>query len=170
MTGFEFDGTVFPVEPLMLRLALTYLDAEYTDFQQSGVGDLTGQNVAGVPPIALTMSGQYTHEFGNGAQLIARSAYHYESAVEVIEGLPGFIDLGQEAAIGAVRPFPRQVDDLSASLTYVSDMGLELSVWGRNLLNDRYLLSIFDTPIQPLSFSGYPNQPRTYGITARYKF
>ncbi len=170
VTGFEFDGTVFPVEPLMLRLALTYLDAEYTDFQQSGVGDLTGQKVAGVPPIALTMSGQYTHEFGNGAQLIARSAYHYESAVEVIEGLPGFIDLGQEAAIGAVRPFPRQVDDLSASLTYVSDMGLELSVWGRNLLNDRYLLSIFDTPIQPLSFSGYPNQPRTYGITARYKF
>ena len=170
VTGFEFDGTMFPVEPLMLRLAITYLDAEYTDFPVSGVGDLGGQPVAGVPPIALTASGQYTHEFGNGAQLIARAAYHYESSVEVIEGLPGFIDLGQEAAIGVVRPFPRQVDDVSASLSWISDMGLEVSVWGRNLLNDRYLLTIFDTPIQPLSFSGYPNQPRTYGITARYKF
>jgi iron complex outermembrane recepter protein len=170
VTGFEFDGTMFPVEPLMLRLALTYLDAEYVDFPVSGVGDLSGTQVAGVPPISLTASAQYTHEFGNGSQLIARGAYHYESEVQVVEGLPGFIDLGQEAAIGAVRPFPRQVDDVSASLTWVSDMGLEMSVWGRNLLNDRYLLSIFDTPIQPLSFSGYPNQPRTYGITARYKF
>jgi len=45
-----------------------------------------------------------------------------------------------------------------------------LTEFGKETLNDRYLLSIFDTPIQPLSFSGYPNQPRTYGITARYKF
>jgi iron complex outermembrane receptor protein len=48
--------------------------------------------------------------------------------------------------------------------------GLELSVWGRNLLDDRYLLSIFDSVAQPLSISGYPNQPRTWGGTIRYRF
>ncbi len=167
--GFEFDGTVTPVDPLTLRLAVTYLDAEYKDFPVSGVGDLTGTKVAGVPPLSVTFSGQYTHELSSGS-LIARGAYHYESPVQVIEGLPGLLSQGQEVAIGAVRPFPRQVDELSASLTYAMDNGFEISVWGRNLLNDRYLLSIFDTPIQPGSFSGYPNQPRTYGATARFKF
>ena len=43
-------------------------------------------------------------------------------------------------------------------------------MWGRNLLDDRYLQTIFDTPAQPLSISGYPNQPRTYGITGRFRF
>ena len=49
-------------------------------------------------------------------------------------------------------------------------MGLELSVWGRNLLDDRYILQVFDSVAQPLAISGYPNQPRTYGVTARFRF
>ncbi|AKM09516.1 TonB-dependent receptor [Croceicoccus naphthovorans] len=168
--GFEFDGSVRPVDPLLLRMAVTYLDSEYKDFPLSGVGDLSGTAVAGVPPISATWSAQYTHEFGNGDALIARGDYHYESQVAIVEGLPGFIDFGQDAAIAASTQFKREVDEVNASLTYAMNNGLQVSVWGRNLLNDRYLLSIFDTPIQPLSISGYPNQPRTYGVTARYKF
>ena len=45
-----------------------------------------------------------------------------------------------------------------------------MTLWARNLLNDRYLLSLFDSPGQPLSISGYPNQPRTYGVTVRKTF
>lgn len=168
--GFEFDGSVRPVDPLLLRMAVTYLDAEYKSFPLSGVGDLSGTQVAGVPPISATFSGQYTHEFGSGDALIARAAYHYESPVQIVEGLPGFIDLGQAAAVGAAAQFKREIDEIDASLTYAMDNGFQLSVWGRNLTNDRYLLQTFDTPIQPLSISGYPNQPRTYGMTARYKF
>ena len=63
------------------------------------------------------------------------------------------------------------MDDLSASITYIfDDPQIELSIWGRNLLNDRYLLSLFDSPGQPGSISSYPNQPRTYGATARFRF
>ena len=29
---------------------------------------------------------------------------------------------------------------------------------------------MFDTTVQPDSFSGYPNDPKTYGITARFWF
>ncbi|WP_066553695.1 TonB-dependent receptor [Croceicoccus bisphenolivorans] len=170
-TGFEFDGSVRPIDPLKLRMAVTYLDSKYVSFPISGVGDLTGYEVAGVPPISATWSAEYTHELGNGDALIARGDYHYESDVMIVEGLPGFIDEeGETPAIDAARQFTRSVNDVNASLTYAMQNGLSVSVWGRNLLDDRYLLSIFDTPIQPLSISGYPSQPRTYGVTARYKF
>jgi outer membrane receptor protein involved in Fe transport len=49
-------------------------------------------------------------------------------------------------------------------------MDLEVSLWGRNLLNDRYLQSLFDSPGQPRSISGYPNQPRTYGVSLSADF
>jgi outer membrane receptor protein involved in Fe transport len=113
----------------------------------------------------------YEYDLANGDDIIARVSYHYESDVKVIEGLAAFRDPNDpDAAIEAADPFHRQVDELSASLAYQFDMGLELSVWGRNLLDDRYLQLIFDTPAQPRSISGYPNQPRTYGITGRFRF
>jgi len=62
------------------------------------------------------------------------------------------------------------VDELDASLTYAFDSGLEVTVWGRNLLNDRYLNRLFDSVAQPLAISGYPNVPRTYGVSARYRW
>jgi outer membrane receptor protein involved in Fe transport len=47
-------------------------------------------------------------------------------------------------------------------------------LWGRNLTNDEYLQSAFPTTFQnlaqPFTYSGYPNQPRTYGLTLRKYF
>ena len=88
----------------------------------------------------------------------------------IAEGLPGILSQGTDAARAAARPFRREVNDLNASLTYVTKLGLELGVWGRNLLDDRYITTIFDSVGQPFSISGYPNQPRTYGVSARYRF
>ena len=50
------------------------------------------------------------------------------------------------------------------------DMGLTLEVWGRNLLKDENIEMIFDSVAQPGGISGYINDPRTYGITARFKW
>jgi outer membrane receptor protein involved in Fe transport len=117
------------------------------------------------------MGGQWDQELASGDHLIARATFHFEDEVQIVDGLPGFLAGGQAAAIAAAAPFTRQVDELSASLTYVfTDMDLELSIWGRNLTNDRYILSIFDSVAQAGAISGYPNQPRTYGASARYRF
>ncbi|MFM2273138.1 MAG: hypothetical protein RL702_2203, partial [Pseudomonadota bacterium] len=34
----------------------------------------------------------------------------------------------------------------------------------------RYLVQIFDSVVQSGAVSGYPNQPRTYGVSARFKW
>ena len=169
--GVEFEGTANPLEQLSLNLGVTWLDATYEEFLLSGVGDLSGRSVPGVPRWTVVVGGQWEQPLPGGDALVLRSTYHQESETTIVEGLPGFLSQGQDAAIAAAEQFTRQVDDLSASLTYVFEgSGLELGVWGRNLLDNRYLLSIFDSVAQPLAISGYTNQPRTYGATARYRF
>lgn len=176
--GIEFDGSARPVDPLLLTLSMTYLDGKYDSFERSGVGDITGSTTPGYSPLSVTFGAEYTHEIGNGDRLILRGDYHYEAPFMLVEGLPGLTvkDPATGAvvdatdAIQAARDFKQDINDVNASLTYAMANGLELSVWGRNLLDKRTILQIFDSPAQPGSVSGYPNQPRTYGVAARYRF
>lgn len=175
--GIEFDGMVKPHRELTLTVAMVYLDPKFDSYVNSPLGDASGMVPAGIPGISATFGAQWNHELANGSRIILRGDYHYEAPVQVVEGLPGFIQrnaLGQVVSYGpafdAARPFRREVDDVNASLTYVMGNGLELSVWGRNLLDDRYLVSVFDSVAQSGSVSGYPNQPRTYGVSARFKW
>lgn len=175
--GLEFDGTMKAGKELTLNLSLVWLDPEYDSFVASALGDASGTRPAGIPGLATTIGATWNHELGNGDRVIARGDWHYESPVAVIEGLPGFIQrnaLGQvvsyQPAFDASRPFKREVSEINASLTYAMANGLEFSVWGRNLTNDRYLVSMFDSVVQSGSISGYPNQPRTWGGSVRFKW
>ena len=169
--GVEFDGVVRPTEELTFSAAFTYLDPEYVTFPNSSIGDLSGRAVAGISQLTMSLGAQYDQEINaNGDRIILNTNFYHEAPVQIADGLPGFIRGGQDAAFAAARPFRRQVDELSASVTFAMEMGLELSVWGRNLLDDRYITAIFDSVAQAGSISGYPNQPRTYGVSAKYRF
>ena len=173
--GIEFDGTYTPVKPLTLFLAVTYLDPVYNSFVSSAVGDLSGLNPSDIPSISASMGGTYTYIFSGGTRLIARADYKYEDEVNVTDGLPGFvarsgatINFGPARAIAS--RFRREVNEVDASLTLALQNGFEISAYGRNLLNDKYLIDVFDAVAQGGSVSGFPNQPRTYGGTVRVKF
>ena len=43
-------------------------------------------------------------------------------------------------------------------------------MWGRNLIDSRDVGVVFDTPAQPRGISGYPNDPRTYGATVKFRW
>jgi iron complex outermembrane receptor protein len=180
--GVEFEGTIKPVRGLSLGVAVTYLSPKYDLFTNSAFGVATGVRPADIPEWSGTFSAQYDHEFGNGDHLILRGDFHFESEVQVVEGLPAFIGRdpvtgvvlpepnGYQAGLTAAAPYTRQVDEISASITYAMQNGLELTAWGRNLTNDRYINTIFDSPAQIGSVSAYTNQPRTYGVSARYRW
>ena len=161
--GIEFDGSVRPVRGLNLNLAVTYLDAKYDSFVASAFGDLSGMKPAGIPDLSVSAGGTYTHEFAGGTRAIAHVDYQYESPTQIVDGL---------AALPAsvAQNLKREVNQLNASFTVALTNGLELGVWGRNLTNARYLTTIFNAVAQSGSVSGYPSQPRTYGVTARFKF
>ena len=174
--GIEFDGNVRPTDSLTLSLAMTYLDPKYKSFVGSPVGDLSGETVAGVPPISASFGAQWDKELPNLDRLIIRGDFAYESEVQMIAGLTNFITTNPDGsqnfapARTEAAKYRREVNNLNASITYAMDMGLELSIWGRNLLDDRYVSTIFPSVAQGRSISGYPNQPRTYGVSGRFRF
>lgn len=174
--GVEFDGFVRPTDELTLSLAMTYLDPKYKSYVASPFGDISGAAVAGVPPISASFGAQWEKELANADRIILRGDYAYESEVQILNGLTNFIVTNPndtrnfEPARAEARKYTREVNNVNASLTYAMEMGLEFTFWGRNIFNDRYITTIFPSVAQGESISGYPNQPRTYGGTVRYKF
>ena len=172
--GVEFEGMVHPRDELTLTLAVTYLDPKYDSFPNSPLGDRSGETIGNIPKLTAVFGGQWDQPIGED-HLILRGDYSYASPIQVEPGLLAFVDVinGQRdytRARAAARPFRSEVNNVNASLTYAMAMGLEVSVWGRNLLNDRNITDIFDSVAQDESISGYTNQPRTYGVSARFKF
>jgi len=159
--GFELDATINPTDGLVFTFAATHLDPLFDSFPGSVLGDLTGVRPAGIPAWAIATSATYTHEFlESGHRLITRVDYNHESNTQINNGLPTF----------GPNNFTREVNLVNASMTFAMENGLEVGVWARNLLNDQYILTIFDGVAQAGTVSGYPSPPRTYGGVVRFKF
>lgn len=156
-TGLEFESLWYATEQLQLNFAVMLLDPEFDDFTMSSVGDLTGTAPPGVSETSASLAATYTWELNNGWTAFARGDYQYESDVQVIENVP------EEIA-------SREVGLLNASFGIATPSGWEFGLWGRNLTEDEFLQSAFPTVAQEGSFNGYPNAPRTYGLSIRKTF
>jgi iron complex outermembrane recepter protein len=155
--GIEFDGSVRPADGLQFTAAMTYLDAKYDDYINLAYGDLTGRKPGGIHDLSTTLGVNYTHKFENGTALILNSDYHYESQTPILD----------DTRYNSIK---REINDLGASAILRLENGLQFSLWGRNLTNAKYFISIFPSVVQNGSLSGYPSQPRTYGAAIKYKF
>ena len=86
-----------------------------------------------------------------------RGEYDHTSKTQVTETIPDAI--GRYGA-----------DLVNASIGFSTEDKLDIMFWVRNLTKDNFLLSGFQTVIQSGSYSGYANEPRTYGVTMRKTF
>ena len=159
--GVEFDLVYYPVESLRLGFAGTLLDPLYDEFVGGGFdgADLSGAKPAGIHEVSLSLSALYDFRVGNN-DAYARADYQYADEVTIVDNLP--------PAVAAIAT--REIGSLNMSAGMNTQSGLNLSIWARNVTNDEYMTSGFPTPAQAGSFSIYPNQPRTFGITARKSF
>ena len=164
-TGVEVDMLWAVSDSFDFFIAGTFMDPTYDDYQNApGVGgpvDLSGTKVPGVSETSINTWFRYTFDVGASASAFLRADYYYESEVQVISNVPENVA-------------SREVNTVGASMGIRWDNGFEATLWGRNLTNDEYLQSAFPTTFQnlaqPFSWSGYPNQPRTYGLTLRKFF
>jgi outer membrane receptor protein involved in Fe transport len=164
-TGAEIDVLWTITDNLEWFIAGTYLDAVYDDFQNGpGIGgptDLSGTQVPGVSEFSANTWVRWSFDIGANMSGFVRAEYYYESDVQVIANVPADVA-------------SREVNLVNASAGLSWDNGFELMLWGRNLTDDEFLQSAFPTTFQnlaePFSYSGYPNQPRTWGITLRKYF
>lgn len=169
--GLEFDAVWLPFDGLTLNLAGLLQDPEYDDFRNApvvtggaidladgtadGIGDLSGQQPAGIAETSLTFGAKYEHDLTDAMSGFVRAGYLYESDVQVVDNIVGL---------------NREVGTLDASFGLDWDNGMSLTVWGRNLNDDELFTSGFPTTAQPGSVNTYANVPQTYGITIRKDF
>ena len=159
-TGVEFDFLWQPVDSLQISFSSMFLDPVYDSFPAgNGVGgpaDLSGQKPAGISETSINTWARWGFDLLGGSGFI-RAEYVYESEVQVNDNVP------KEVA-------SREVNTFNASMGIEWDNGFNARLWGRNLNNDEWLQSSFPTVAQNGSFSGYPNIPRTWGVTLGYYF
>ncbi|OYY90656.1 MAG: TonB-dependent receptor [Sphingomonas sp. 28-66-16] len=162
--GIEFDTNYTPVKALTLNFDLTYLNPKYDSYPNGAAlnanfgtspANLTGTRPAGIPEFSLSGGLKFRHEINSDLKLLFASDYQWQSRVQIAEGAP---------------QYTRQVTSLNMSLTATLYNRLDVTFWGRNITDRRYITTIFPSVAQSGSLSGYPSQPATYGGTVRLKF
>ena len=164
-TGVEIDLLWSLTDNFDWYVAATFLDPVYDDYKEGpGVGgtvDLSGTKVPGVSELSANTWARWTFDIGSTMSGFVRAEYYYEDETQVISNVPADVA-------------SREVSTFNASIGIQWDNGFEAMLWGRNLTDDEYLQSAFPTTFQnlaePFSYSGYPNQPRTWGLTLRKYF
>ncbi|ENZ80636.1 MULTISPECIES: TonB-dependent receptor [Caulobacter] len=176
--GFEFDSAWRPISWLNLTAAATYLDPVYDSFTgaacvnydtarcpvnpatglRPNFRNLTGDTPAGIPKWTVSGSATINHDFGNDYSGYARVEYDYVSKTQLTETVPPNLN-----------SYSQNVVNASIGVTNRANQ-IDIMFWARNLTKDKYLISAFPTVAQDGSYSGYPSQPRTYGVTVRKSF
>ena len=176
--GFEVDAAYRPIPWLSLTGAVTYLDPKYdsltgaacVDFVtvrcplipltglRPNFRDLTGQRPAGIPTLSVSASATISHRITDNWGFYLRGEFDYTSNTVLTETTPPQYATWGQSQINA-----------SFAIQNTSQQ-LELMIWARNLNNDKFLLATFPTVAQTGSYSGYPNEPRTWGVTVRKSF
>jgi outer membrane receptor protein involved in Fe transport len=163
--GAELDVLYAPTDHWEFSFGGTFLDPKYDSFvlgpavqnlpSDPATTNLTGTKPAGISSFTGVLAATYKWTFGSYAAFV-RADFNHESDVTVIENVP--------ASVAS-----RKVDTLNLS-GGVSRSGWDLGVWVHNLTDDNYLVSAFPSVAQFGSYSGYPNEPRTFGVTLRKSF
>ena len=171
--GIELDTMTALSDSWVVGLSAIKLDAEYVSFVNgpcdSGfqtiacddgkqTKDLSGTAPAGVHDLSVNANAVYSFDVSDSVSSFLRLEYVYESDVQLVENVPAEIA-------------SRSTKNLNMSMGFNhAPSGIELMLWGRNITNHESLISAFPTTAAPGSFGGYPNPPRTYGLTVRSNF
>ncbi len=162
--GFELDFSLSPVRNLNFTSSVTYLDPKYDLFTggsafnpaTNGVQptNLTGLKPSGISDWSIAVGTTYTAELSDAMKAIFHVDFDHSSSFVIAQGLP----------------YKAAPETLNGSVTLAMRNGLELSVWGRNLTEPKFNPVIFPGVAQSGTLSAYPSPPKTYGVSARFKF
>ena len=166
--GLEIEVTGKPAPGLTLGTNLAFLDARYGNFTRasvpgalrpyvagdprysaaSGTFNASGNRLNAAPEFSLSASAQYDHDLGHGKAFL-RSEFYHQSRV--------FYD-PSNAAISGQKAY----DTVNLSIGYNdANAGWGVQVVGKNVLQERYLITIAANGVVP---GGIAAAPRTVAI------
>lgn len=163
LQGVELETVLRPVDSLTATLGVTYLDAVIESFpngpcpisEPGPTCDLGGHAVPDTSKWTVSSTATYTHPLSDNTEGFIRGELNYRSSrTLMLNGDPHSFQKGTTLI------------NASAGVSF-ADGKWELSIWGKNLTDEEFAQGIFDSVAQAGSFSGYPNDPTTYGVTLR---
>ncbi len=171
-TGFEADFLAQPVEQIFLQGGLTYANTRYGDnisapiiaaggipITSSNGMTLDGRQITLAPKWAATGAMTFTEQLGDlNYDIFMNWNFRYSSEYNTGS------DLDPQKQQGSYITANASIGLLA------HDTGLEVEAFVRNLTNANVLQVGFDAPIQSGSYDAFLTDPRTYGITARFRF
>jgi iron complex outermembrane recepter protein len=175
--GVEFDLVYVPNSLWTLGMAIGYNDATYSEFDQAectaamnfaetgGDGlvpitctqDLAGKPIDNAPEWTVSNFVQLQDNFGDSdMSWVARLEYNYVDDLYMAQDLDEAL---HRDAINLVNA--------RLSLSGEDDKW-QVTLWGRNLLDEEYHVIGFDVPVTG-GFAGINAPPLTYGLTLNYR-
>jgi iron complex outermembrane recepter protein len=158
--GAETDITARPWSGLAFTVGATYVDSSvstdfFTNDPFSHLIDIKGEQFPNTPRWQFTVSPEYTMPLNGRLNAFVGATGHYRTtSVAAFGNSPYF----QMPAYGTL--------DVRTGLES-SDGKWTVELWGRNVTNQYYLLSV----VHPVdTISQLTGMPATFGITVRHKF
>ena len=158
--GAELEFTALLTSSIRLHMFYGYLDAEYNDYDAdiNGDGIVTNNDhllLRRAPENTFGVSGNYFTNFNENLGFNANFTYRWQDEMETIADND---PLGTVDSNGI----------WNAAVDFIYRENYQLSVYGRNLSDERYTTSVVN--IGPLSSFGAWNQPRHWGAEFRLRF
>ena len=176
--GFEIDGNISINNHIVINGAFAYTDGKYESFKNAPLPlEETGARDANNVAIPFKdISGQ---------RLPGISKYAGSFGIELISKKSNFIGKSGKYFFGAdtyyrsefsSSPTPSKylnIDGyalLNARLGFRATDGFTAFIWARNLLDQNYFEQLLPGAGNAGHYAGVLGDPRTYGVTVRYKF
>jgi iron complex outermembrane receptor protein len=169
--GIEVEGSVIPIERLTLGLVADWFHGKYTRYTYAGVDETT--QPWGTPAYTVDILARYEIPLAFGS-LTAQADYDWRDRAALSLGdITDCIPVGQTCVYDAARQvvWGPTVGLLSARLTlHLDAWNTDVSLWGRNLANDRYFLTQLGAIDTRIFNVGFVSDPLTFGVDLRKGF
>ncbi len=185
--GFELEAYLRPARNFTVNMGLTYTDTKYeADLVGTGgrplspvLFQLPGGRVSNAPQYVATMGLSWTPSLGDSGMT---ALFYFDGRLQSDTNTGS--DLDAEKIQDAFAVFNGRIG------IYGPDRRWGIELWGQNLFNKQYFQIAADAPLQgggtfnavaaPAAtglsgtanqlFIGFPGEPRTYGVTAKFSF
>ncbi|MBP7336699.1 TonB-dependent receptor [Niveispirillum sp.] len=153
--GAEIEIQARPVQGLDLTFGAAYVHATYTDFIDPIRGDFKGNTLDKAPRLQMSGSATYSADLSLDWTGRVGADFSYQSKVN----------------FSATNQVPMAGDrhgEVNLHMGVAHSSGIDFTLFVRNVGDKRYLTDMNDLSSLGFYFPVY-NEPRTYGLTVRYK-
>lgn len=186
--GFEIETTARPWEGMELNLAASRLWSSYKAGSFTGISGVTGlvvdrsgEVVPHTPKWTFNAAATQRIPF-SGGEFVTNLNYAYQSSRAMCADSP---DLTYQTGTKPTDTQAKRIADYAAYNAQCTlkgygllngrvgvelDNGLELSLWGKNMLGEKYYVGQFNGYLSLGQSIKYVGNPATYGVTAGFKF